>query len=86
MWGAIRYGKLSELIILPELLIDVEGKKDKFDAEKYRDLVMEGEMYNFWTEAYEDCEQFLMMKDGAPYHKGVAGKLREQWEEMGYQG
>jgi hypothetical protein len=43
-------------------------------------------MYNFWTEAYEECEQFLMMEDGAPYHQGVAGKLREQWEEMGYQG
>ena len=35
VWGAMRYGKLSELIILPELLIDTEGKKDKFDAKKY---------------------------------------------------
>ena len=45
---------------------------------------MKGEMYNFWVEAYEECEQFLMMKDRAPYYKGVTGKLREQWEEMGY--
>jgi hypothetical protein len=33
-WGAMRYGKLSELVILPELLTDAKGKKNKFDAEK----------------------------------------------------
>ena len=55
VWSTMRYGKLSELIILPELFINREGKKNKFDTKKYQDLVMEGEMYNFWTEAYEEC-------------------------------
>ena len=34
-------------------------------------------MNDFWTEAYEECGQFVMKEDGAPYHKGVATKFRE---------
>jgi len=56
VWDAMCYGKLSELVILPDLTSNTEGKKSKFNVEKYRELIMKGEMYNFWVEAYEECE------------------------------
>jgi hypothetical protein len=42
VWGAMRYGKLSELVILPEK----EGE-GKLNAQEYCEIIMDGEMFDF---------------------------------------
>ena len=81
VWGAMRYGKLSKLIVIPE---DEENKK--INAVKYRDVIMDGEMFDFWMEGMEDVGYLLMMEDGAPYHKGAASVRRAQLENDGWVG
>jgi len=81
VWGAMRYGKLSNLVVVPE------GEKEgKMTAKKYLDVIMDGEMFDFWMEGMEDVGYLLMMEDGAPYHKGVASQRRVQLEEDGWIG
>ena len=53
------------------------------NAQKYLDVIMDGEMFDFWLEGMEDVGYLLMMEDGAPYHKGVAAQRRAQLEEDG---
>jgi hypothetical protein len=48
VWGAMRYGKLSKLVVVPE------GKGDrKMNAKEYHDVIMDGEMFDFWMEGCE---------------------------------
>lgn len=56
------------------------------NAQKYLDVIMDGEMFDFWLEGMEDVGYLLMMEDGAPYHKGVAAQRRVQLEEDGWIG
>ena len=45
IWGAMRYGKLSNLVCMPA------GKDEgKMTAKKYLDLIMDKEMFDFWLE------------------------------------
>ena len=81
VWGVMRYGKLSELIIIPE-----DPQHQKMNAKTYRDLIMDGEMYDFWIEGMEDMGWLLMMEDGAPYHRGLATERRKELEEVGWIG
>lgn len=81
IWAAIRVGKLSKLVILPD-----SGAEGKMDAKMYRDLIMDGEMFDFWIEGMEDCGNILMMEDGAPYHRGCATVRRKELEEVGWIG
>ena len=81
VWGAMRYGKLSELVILPEKKGD-----GKFNAEEYLEVIMDGAMFDFWLEGMEDVRHLLMMEDGVPYHKGVASVRRKELEQMGWIG
>jgi hypothetical protein len=79
IWGAMRYGKLSKLVCMPE------GKTEgKMMTQKYLDLIMDEEMFDFWLEGMEEVGNLLMMEDDAPYHKGVASKRRAQLEEDGW--
>ena len=81
IWGAMRYGKLSNLVCMPE------GKDEgKMTAKKYLDLIMDREMFDFWLEGMEDVGNLLMMEDGAPYHKGVASERRAELEKDGWIG
>jgi DDE superfamily endonuclease len=81
VWGAMRYGRLSNLVVVPE------GEKEgTMTAKKYLDVIMDGEMFDFWMEGMEDVGYLLMMEDGAPYHKGVASQRRAQLEEDGWIG
>lgn len=81
VWGAMRYGKLSELIILPE-----GESQGKMNAKIYTEIIMDGEMLDFWMEGMEECGYLLMMEDGAPYHKGCATARRKELEQMGWIG
>ena len=77
----MRYSKLSNLVCMPE------GKNEaKMTAKKYLDLIMDGEMFDFWLEGMEDVGNLLMMEDGAPYHKGVASERRAELKKDGWIG
>jgi transposase len=81
VWGAMRYGKLSNLVMVPE-----EKGEGKMTAAKYLAVIMDGEMFDFWMEGMEDVGYLLMMEDGAPYHKGVASQRRMELEKDGWIG
>jgi Transposase/DDE superfamily endonuclease len=81
VWGAMRYGKLSELVVLPE----AKGP-GKLNAVEYSNVIMNGEMFMFWMEGMEEAGNLLMMEDGAPYHQGAASKRRKELEKDGWIG
>jgi transposase len=79
VWGAMRYGKLSKLVIFPER----EAGSGRLTALEYRDIIMDGEMFDFWMEGMEDVGYLVMMEDGAPQHQGAAAVRRTQLEKDG---
>ena len=81
IWAAMRFNQLSELVIIPEK----EGD-GKMNAEEYCDIIMDGEMFDFWVKGSEEIGCLLMMEDGAAYHKGCATKRRKELEEVGWIG
>jgi len=82
VWGAMRYGKLSKLVVFPER----EEGGGKLTALEYRDIIMDGEMFDFWLEGMEDVGYLVMMEDGAPQHQGAAAVRRAQLEKDGWVG
>lgn len=82
VWGAVRYGKKSKLIIIPE---NIEKGK-KLDAETYMTEIMDKELFDFWQEVMEECGHVMVMEDGAPPHMGITGARRRQLEEYGWEG
>ena len=82
VWGAMRYGKLSKLVIFPER----EEGSGRLTALDYRDIIMDGEMFDFWIEGMEDVGYLVMMEDGAPQHQGAAAVRRAQLEKDGWVG
>ena len=58
-------------------------KEGEMTAEKYLNLIIDKEMFDFWLEGMEEVGNLLMMEDGAPYHKGVALKRRAELEQDG---
>jgi hypothetical protein len=81
IWGAMRYGKLSELIIMPE-----KNGGGKLTAIEYTEVILDREIFDFWIEGMEDVGYLLIMKDGAPYHRGAATMRRKQLEKDGWIG
>jgi transposase len=81
IWGGIRYGKLSKLVVLPE-----GGGDGKMNAQEYCDIIMDGEMYDFWEQSSEELGYVLVMEDGAPYHMGCATTRRKELQEVGWLG
>ena len=49
VWAAMRYGRLSRLVVMPEIKGD-----GKMDAEEYLKVIMDGEMFDFWQESMEE--------------------------------
>jgi hypothetical protein len=82
IWGAIRYGKKSKLVIINE---DME-KDHIFNAEAYLAEILDKEFFDFWIEAMEDCGHVYVIEDGASCHKRVAGVRKEQLKEFGWDG
>ena len=74
----MRYGSLSELIVLPE-----KKGGGKFNAREYVDVVIDGEMFNRWKQGMEELGDIIMIEDGAGYHQGAASSRRKQYEEDG---
>lgn len=81
VWGGMRYGKLSALVVLPE-----KKGEGKLNALEYTKVILDGEMFDFWQEGMEDVGYVWVMEDGAPYHKGAASARRKQYEEDGWLG
>ena len=79
VWGAVRYGKKSKLIVISE---NIEKGK-KLDAETYMTEIMDKELFDFWQEAMEECGHVMVMEDGAPPHMGIAEARRRQLKEYG---
>ena len=82
VWGAVRYGRKSKLVVIPE---NIEKGK-KLDAETYMTEIMDKELFDFWQEAMEDCGHVYVMENGAPPHQGIAAARRRQLEEVGWEG
>jgi len=78
VWGAMRYGRLSELVVLSEKV--GEGK---LNAEEYCDQILDKELFDFWLMSMEELGDVLVMEDGAPYHRGAASVRRSQYEKDG---
>ena len=81
VWGCMRFGKLSKLIFLPE-----HKGQGKLNAEEYCEVILNGEMYDFWQASKLELGDVYMMEDGAPYHKGKATKRRQKLEKEGWKG
>ena len=81
VWGAMRYGELSKLVVLPGR----EGD-EKLNAEEYCAEILDKELFDFWMASMEDVGYVLVMEDGAPYHQGCATKRRSQLMENGWEG
>ena len=81
IWGAMRYDKLSKLVILEEI-----AEEGKFNAEDYCSQILDNELFDFWITGMEELGNVIVMEDGASYHKGVASVRRKQYEESGWIG
>ena len=81
VWGDMRYGESSELMIMPEK----KGER-KLNAKEYCEVIMDDELLDFWMRSMEDVGYVLVMEDGAPYHRGVATRRRKEYEVMGWIG
>src|SRR5271156_2492402 len=80
-WGAMRYGKLSNGVIIPE-----RQGGGKMNARDYVDEIMDKELFDFWIIGMEEAGHVLVMEDGAPYHQSVASLRRKQLEMDGWEG
>jgi hypothetical protein len=78
VWGGIRYGAKSKLVVLPEK----EGE-GKLNAKEYVEEIMDKKLFDFWIDSMEDVGYVHIMEDGAPYHMGAANARRKQYEEDG---
>ena len=81
VWGSMRYGSLSNLVVLPE-----KKGGGKFNAREYVDVIMDGELSNRWQQGMEELGDVIMLEDGAGYHQGATSIRRRQYEKDGWQG
>jgi hypothetical protein len=54
------------------------AKGEHINSTVYRDQVLLGPLQDFWTEAFLDIRDPIIMEDNAPVHKGVCIKAREE--------
>jgi len=81
IWGAMRYGALSKLVILKERQ-EREGE-GRFSGNDYVEQVMDKELFDFWASSMEELGDVLVMEDGAGYHEGAATTRRKEYEKDG---
>ena len=53
------------------------------NSKDYLDIVIDGEMFDFWMESSEELGQVIIMEDGAGYHQKAASVRRKQLEKDG---
>jgi|SRR5271169_6146171 len=63
VWSCIIAGKLGPLTVMPR------GRRTGVD---YRDIIMDGPLWDFYTEMMEKRGLVLIMEDGAPIHRSAA--------------
>ena len=78
VWDGMRYGELSELVIMPE-----KEEEGKLNAKEYCEVIMDGELLDFWMRSMKDMGYVFVMEDGAFYHREVATMRRKEYEAMG---
>jgi len=76
VWGAMRYDKLSKLVVFDK--IEGEGK---LNAKDYCSQVLDTELFDFWMNSMEELGDILIMEDGVPYHKGIASVHHKQYKK-----
>ena len=76
VWGAMRYDKLSKLVVFDE----IEGD-GKLTAKDYCAQILNRELFDFQMTSMEELGNVVVMEDGAPYHKGVASLHCMQYEK-----
>ena len=81
VWGGMRYGALSKLVVMPEK----EGEGE-LNAVEYMAEIMDKELFDFWQSSMEDVGYVHIMEDGTPYHMGATTARRKQYEEDGWEG
>ena len=81
VWGAMRYGALSKLVVLKER--EERDGEGRFSGKDYVEQVMDKELFNFWASSMEELGDILVMEDGAGYHEGAATKHRKEYEKDG---
>ena len=73
----MHYDALSELVILSENKGD-----EKLNARKYYDVIMDGELLDFWMRGMKEEGYVVVMADGMLYHKDAATERRKEYEQM----
>ena len=63
VWGCMIAGKLGPLTVMPK------GRRTGID---YRDLVMDGPLWDFYMQMMEERGEVVIMEDGAPIHRSAA--------------
>lgn len=81
VWGAMRYGALSKLVVLKER--EERDGEGRFSGKDYVEQVIDKELFNFWASSMEELGDVLVMEDGAGYHEGAATKRRKEYEKDG---
>jgi transposase len=77
-WGAFRHGKMG-----PGLFFQLKAG-EKINSTIYRDQVLLGPLKTFYEESKSDIPEPIVMEDGAPVHKGVCKKPREDMKWTQY--
>ena len=78
VWAAMRYRKLSKLVVVSE-----RERDGKMNANDYVNFIMDEEMFDFWMKSCEELGQVIIMKDGAGYHNEIANVRRRELEKDG---
>ena len=70
VWGCFVGDTIGPLTVIP---------RDKRTGVDYRDLILEGQLHNFYLSMYDIEDGVFLMEDGAPTHRSkAAGDWREE--------
>ena len=72
VWDAMRYGKLNELVVLPEK----EGE-GKLNVEEYCEQILDKDLFDFCLTSMEELGEVVVIEDGILYHRGAASVCRK---------
>jgi transposase len=70
IWSCMIAGKVGPIIVIP---------KDRRTGKDYVDLILDGPLWDFYTESNEEKGIAIVMEDGAPVHRSMAAR---KWREL----
>ena len=70
VWGCMVYGRLGPLVVLPV---------GRMNGEKYVQLILDGPLWEFYSDILEERGSVLLMEDNAPIHRCA---LAKKWREL----